>query len=249
VVATHLLDEHRAVEADALAEPRHHADRDRQRQEAQDHRRPRVEARDREPAQDLAEEVLAADDVEQDRDAHTEHAERDAEPVDVGLAQERHQQRDPDRQRQLEEEERQRERQAGPQPLAEPARDRDVVGVAAAEVEREHAPEVLGDHGVARGVGVPEARLVVAVIRLPLLEGLGRRLLAERAARDVVGGGDDEEEDEEKEQHAEHRDGAVGDAAGKVDEDHRAASAERTDASAARVMGGCKTRRTRCTAA
>src|SRR5262245_9061206 len=82
---------------------------------------------------------------------------------------------------------------------------------------------MVGDHGVAGRLRIPEARLGVSVIQLPLLEGLPRRLLAERAARDVVGVGDEEEEDEEQQEDTEDRDGTVHDATHEVDEDHRAA--------------------------
>src|SRR2546423_14162 len=81
---------------------------------------------------------------------------------------------------------------ASPQPLAQAAGDRAVIGVAAAEIEGEHAAIVLEQQrvGVALGVGglhVDEEGLVVAVVLLPLRVDLRARALAHRLAGDVVG--------------------------------------------------------------
>ncbi len=98
----------------------------------------------------------------------------------------------------------------GPTPVAQALGDRHVVGVAAAEIEAQHRGEVLGQAGCPSGLArVSQQRLVVAVVLHPLRDRLGRRLLAERAARDVLGRRVQEEEREQEEQHAEHRRGAA----------------------------------------
>jgi hypothetical protein len=75
------------------------------------------------------------------------------------------------------------EREARADAFAKTPRDGHVVGVAPAEVERERVPEMLDDERVGRRVGVPEGRLVVAVVLDPLRDRRGRRLLAEPSAR------------------------------------------------------------------
>ena len=117
-------------------------------------------------------------------------------------------------------EQRHGEAEAGADAAAQAVADRGVVGVAAAEVEAQHAAQVFGEHRVERLLRVPEARLVVAVRHLPLLQGFGQRLLADGLAGDVVRRGDEEEEHEQEQQDADDGDGAEQHAADEVG-DHR----------------------------
>ena len=174
-----------------------------------EHRGPRVEARDREPAQQLPEQVLAADDVEQHRDAHREDAQtrrragrcrcrgrtpRAARaPIASGSSRRKSGTV---------------ERQARPDALAEAPRDRHVVGVAAAEVEGEHAAEVVGEQRVGRAPrgsrsAAGRSRGCASTARWP--RAAPSRRSPCRAMSSGVG--HQEEEHEEEEQHAEHRDG------------------------------------------
>ena len=79
---------------------------------------------------------------------------------------------------------------------------------------------MLDQQRVERLLGVPELRLVVAVVHDPLLEHLGRRLLADRPARHLLGRGVEEEEQEQEQQDADQRHEAVGDAANDVGQHH-----------------------------
>ena len=106
-----------------------------------------------------------------------------------------------------------------------PSRSRRVIGTSSASLRPKSKVSMRRKCSasiVSRGrLRVPEARLVVAVVHLPLRERLGRRLLAERPAGDVVGRGHEEEEHEEQQEHAQHGREAVEHAAQEVGEDHR----------------------------
>ena len=79
-------------------------DEHRQRQETADNGRIGIEAGDGKPAQQHADKELAADDVKEAGDAHGQHAKGQHRAIDVGLAEECHEQshRHPDDQPQNE---------------------------------------------------------------------------------------------------------------------------------------------------
>ena len=98
-----------------------------------------------------------------------------------------------------------------------------VVCIAAAEIEGEHAPEVLEQKRVriaprigSRVRAVEQQRPVVAVVFLPLHVDVGPGLLAHGFAGDVVRVRHGEEEDEEQEQHAQHGHRPIGQTADEI---------------------------------
>ena len=163
----------------------------------------------------FSDQVLTADDIDQNGNTHREDCGHDPRPIDIGLAEVGDEEREGQRYRKAEHEEGNRERQTGKGAGANALRDRHAVGIALAEIEAQHPREVVVEQGVGEGGGSalprppaltpPITRLVVAVVLEPLLDHLRARLVADGALGDVAGISDLKEEQEQDQQHPQHR--------------------------------------------
>ena len=167
------------------------------------------------------------DDVEQRRDRQQEHGQRHAPELEVGVAEEHQQQREHDHDEDAEDERRDRERdRRSDAPLQLVADVAPAVG--GAEVEREELRRALDEDRVrqlprALLLAVPEQRLVVAALHLPLLDRVLRdALAADVHPRHVVRRVHREEQQEREQVDADQDQHAVADPADDV-VDHDAA--------------------------
>src|SRR5260370_1391075 len=87
---------------------------------------------------------IRSDPVHSNGDAAGEDREDDAQRVEVRLAEVGNGQREPDAEHVAQHDRGHREREARPRSLAQAPRDRDAVGIAAPENEREHPNVVIG---------------------------------------------------------------------------------------------------------
>ena len=205
VVLVDLFEEQRAVPARRRPDAADHADQHRQDEELAGVQ-PAAVAGNRHQIPHLADQILAADDVEQPGNGHRRHAQHHAADIQRGVAEEHQQQRETDGDEQTEDEGRNRDGEAGPH--AAPDFQRDVAAVVGAtEVQREHAHRLVEQDGVGRlrhtrRGGIPHQRLVIAALGLPLLDRLRRHpLRTQLHARDVVRRIDDEEQQEGDQVH------------------------------------------------
>src|SRR5215510_1486821 len=155
IVAIDFLHENGAVEPHVGANAGNDADQHRQCQEAP--RQPRLEgkARNREPLQQHADQILPRDDVEQAGNAHRQHASNEHDTIDVGLAKEGDEQRQQHAENQPEGEQRHGQAEARPHAFLQAAGNGRVIVVAVAKIKAEHAPIMFVQQrvGVAAGIG------------------------------------------------------------------------------------------------
>ncbi len=128
--------------------------------------------------QQLAHQVLAADDVEQGRDGHQDHAQDHPPHVDIGGAKERQQHGKGDVDQDSHQEYRDRDRQRRPHALLDIVADIPPV-IGAAELKRKQPDRLVeenrvGDFLKALRLRVVQQRLVVAPLRLPFPDRLRR---------------------------------------------------------------------------
>ena len=200
IVLLHFLQEKRAIPAHAGADARHHADGDGQYQEFEGIH-PGVITGNGRQLQQLADQVLPADDVEQRGNGHEPHAQGHAPEFQVGHAEKHQQERQTDVHQQPHHQGRRGDGQGRPHALADVGADVPPA-VRTSELEQEQADGFPVENGLGQLLDaflpfVQQQRQVVAPLALPFPYGFGRHVLLPQVhARHVVRRVDDEEQDE-----------------------------------------------------
>src|SRR5581483_4359968 len=222
VILADLLEEKRPIEPRVSADTAHDADHDRQHDELESVDSAAV-AGDRDEVQQLAREILPADDVKQRGHRHQYHADDDPDGVQVHAAKERQDQREGDVRQHADQEGGKRDRETRPHALADVIADV-AAFIGAPEVEREQPQRMpiknrVGHALQAGGLVVVHERFVVAALGLPLRDRFRRHALhAELYPRHVIRTVHEEKEREGEQVHSQQDGNGIEQAAYQVSE-------------------------------